>query len=304
MNNETKFSWCINTWKTLCYLKLAVQSIRENAYYKNQPIIIFCENDEETYEWLKHQDDIETIYEENTTQRGIGGGINECVKRVKTEFFSLIHSDFFISRHYDRPLYDIVSSTEKPVVACSWRLEPNIFNNVDRLGTIFCPPNTENGFGTYHHDFKKIDFLNWADEFVKTSNAPDFRKVEGVSYMMRTKYFVNNSEIYSPTSLEDHDQSIRMQMEGYDFVVTGKALTWHFGARSSHFLGQHDKLVGTSERQKTTEARNHQRWKMIWNEYPSFDEVGFVKVTDNMREIYNKNRDKYLTGDYSNVIMQ
>jgi hypothetical protein len=179
MNNETKFSWCINTWKTLCYLKLAVQSIRENAYYKNQPIIIFCENDEETYEWLKHQDDIETIYEENTTQRGIGGGINECVKRVKTEFFSLIHSDFFISRHYDRPLYDIVSSTEKPVVACSWRLEPNIFNNMDRLGTLFAPANTEHGFGTYHHDFKKNDFLNWADDFVKTSNAPDFRKVEG-----------------------------------------------------------------------------------------------------------------------------
>jgi hypothetical protein len=94
-----------------------------------------------------------------------------------------------------------------------------------------------------------------------------------------------------------------MQLEGYDFVVTGKALVWHFGARSSHFLGQHDKLTGTSDRQKQGEARNYQKWLKIWGgEPPSYDEYGFIKVTDKMREIYNKNRDKYLTGDYSDVI--
>ena len=299
--NAPLFSWCINTYKSLPYLKLAIESIRENAFYKKQPIICYTENDDETAAWLQQQSDITPIIEYNKVPLGIGGGTNKCIEHVKTEFFSLIHSDFYISRHYDAPLFDLVSSTEKPLVAGAWRLEPNIFNNVDRIGTVFAP--VENGFGVYHHDFLKNEFLDWADEFVKTSNAPDFRKVEGVSYMMRTKYFLNNSPVFNPTSYEDMDQSVRMQLEGYNFVVTGKALTWHFGARSSHFLGQHDKLTGTSDRQKQGEARNYQKWLKIWGEPPSYDEVGFIKVSDNMREIYNKNRDKYLTGDYSNVIM-
>ena len=298
--NESLYTWIINTYKSTPYLRLAIESIRENAYYKNQPIIVYTENDTETRDWLAQQSDIQYIYEENAVPVGIGGGVNKAIEHVKTEYFSLIHSDFYISRNYDKPLFDLVSNTEKPLVAGAWRLEPNIFNNTDRIGTVFSP--VENGFGVYHHDFLKNEFLDWADEFVKTSNAPDFRKVEGVSYMMRTKYFLNNSDAYKPTSYEDHDQSVRMQLEGYDFVVTGKALTWHFGARSSHFLGQHDKLTGTSDRQRQGEARNYQKWLKIWKESPSYDEVGFIKVSDNMREIYNKNRDKYLTGDYSDVI--
>lgn len=274
------------------YLRLAIESIRENAYHKNQPIIIFCENDPETYEWLKQQNDIQTIYEENKIPRGIGGGVNKCIEKVKTEFFSLIHSDFYISRHYDKPLFDIVSNTENPIVACAWRLEPNIFNNQDRVGTVFAPPNTTDGFGVYHHDFKKQDFLNWADNFV-TQDIPNFRKVEGVSYMMRTKYFIENFNPLAPSSFEDMFQSVVMQLEGYDFVVTPKAITWHFGARSSHFLGQHDKLIGTSQRQKESESKNYKIWLEMWGSAPQYDNNGFIIVTEEMRHRYNQNKSLY-----------
>lgn len=292
--SETKYTWILNTYKSLPYLKLAIESIRENAHYENQPIIVYTENDEETYEWLKQQGDIETIYEKNEVPKGIGGGVNEAVKRVKTEFFSLIHSDFYISRHYDAPLFDLVSNTEKPLVVCSWRLEPNIFNNQDRLGTIFAPPDTIDGFGAYHHDFKKSEFLDWADYYFSISNAPTFRKVEGVSYMMRTKYFVPNDSRFAPSSFEDHMQSVIMQLKGYDFAVYGSAVAWHFGARSSHFLGQHDKLTGTSDRQKQSEAKNIRTWIDLWGEPPSYDEVGFIKVSDNMRQRFEQTPNKYL----------
>lgn len=289
------YTWIINSYKSLPYLKLAVESIRDNAYYRNRPILVYTENDEETRDWLYNQIDIQTIYEKNDTPKGIGGGVNEAIKQVKTEFFCLIHSDMYISRHYDKPLLDIVSNTEKPTVACSWRLEPNIFNNQDRIGTLFAPPNTEEGFGAYHHDFKKNEFLSWADDFVATSNAPNFRKVEGVSYAMRTKYFINNDPRFAPSSFEDHMQSVIMQLNGYEFVVCGKAIVWHFGARSSHFLGQHDKLIGTSDRQKQSEARNIHTWIDLWGEAPSYDEVGFIKVTEKMRQRYLKNKELYLS---------
>ena len=289
--NAPLFSWVINTYKSTPYLRLAIESIRENAYYKNQPILVYCENDTDTRDWLAQQPDIQYIYEENAVPVGIGGGVNKAIEHVKTEYFSLIHSDFYISRNYDKPLFDLVSSTEKPLVAGAWRLEPNIFNNIDRIGTVFSP--VENGFGVYHHDFLKNEFLDWADEFVKTSNAPDFRKVEGVSYMMRTKYFVPNDSRFAPSSFEDHMQSVLMQLKGYDFVVTGKALVWHFGARSSHFLGQHDKLTGTSDRQKVSEQKNYKTWLDLWNESPQYDEVGFIKVSEQMKQRYNQNKQLY-----------
>jgi GT2 family glycosyltransferase len=155
-----KYTWIINTWKSLCYLKLAIRSIRENAYYKNQPIIVYTENDSDTRDWLLQQPDIQCIYEDNVVPKGIGGGVNEAIKHVKTEYFSLIHSDMYISRHYDKPLYDLVSVTEKPLVACAWRCEPNIFNNQDRVGTTFAPADkpVNGGFGVYYHDFDASTF--------------------------------------------------------------------------------------------------------------------------------------------------
>ena len=158
-NSNVKYSWCINTFKSLSYLKLAVESIRENAFYKNQPIIAFCENDRETYTWLKDQADIETIYEENFSPKGIGGGVNMCVERAKTEYISLLHSDMYISRNYDLPLFNLVSAVETPLVACAWRCEPNIWNQPSRLGTIMAPTDTTNGFGMYYHDFQSAAFL-------------------------------------------------------------------------------------------------------------------------------------------------
>ena len=292
---EPIYTWILNTYKSLPYLRLAIESIRENAYYKNQPIIVYTENDTETRDWLSQQSDIETVYEENAIPKGIGGGVNEAIKRVKTEYFNLVHSDMYISRHYDKPLHDLVSSTEKPTVVGSWRLEPNIFNNQNRMGTVFAPPNATEGFGAYHHDFDKQSFLVWADEFAGTG-AASFRKVEGVSYMMRTKYFVHNDARFAPSSFEDHMQSVLMQIKGYDFIVCGKAVVWHFGARSSHFLGQHDKLTGTSERQRTSEQKNFKTWLDLWGEPPQYDEYGFIKLTNGMKQRYKNNPELYDRG--------
>ena len=291
--NNTKFSWVINTYRSLSYLKLAIKSIRENSFYKDQPICVYVENDEETAEWLKQQADITPIIEYNDIQLGVGGGVNKCISKIKTEFFSLIHSDMFISRHYDAPLYDLVSATESPLVACAWRVEPNIWNQSDRMGTIMCPANATDGFGVYHHDFDANSFIAWSDEFVKAGTAPSFRKVEGVSYMMRKKFFIPNDSRFAPSSFEDHMQSVLMQLSGYEFVVTNKAMVWHFGARSSHFLGQQDKLVGTSTRQKECEVRNIKKWVELWGEHPSFDEFGFIRVTEQMKRRFDQNKENY-----------
>lgn len=251
---------------------------------------MYCENDEETRQWLIQQPDIETIYEINQVPKGIGGGTNECIKRVKTEYFSLIHSDMVISRHYDKPLLDILSQATKPTVACAWRLEPNIWNQGDRLGTTMAPANTTDGFGVYHHDFQAKAFEDWADEFVK-SNLIRFRKVEGVSYMMKVEDWNRiggNDPLFAPASWEDMDLHLRMAANDYDFVVTSEAVTWHFGSRGANFMGQPDKITGRSERQLKAERDNAAKWVQKWGEVPTFDQHGFIVLTEGLKKRYSE----------------
>ena len=103
LNGErvSKITSVIPTYNNLPFLKLTVQSIRQNCYYKDQPIIIFAENcTDGTVNWLdaNHKKLGIEYYIENDTdredQRGIGGGIDYCVSKVKTEFVNILHSDF------------------------------------------------------------------------------------------------------------------------------------------------------------------------------------------------------------------
>ena len=291
---ETNLTWCISTHNNYDYLKLAVESIRRNAFYKNSPIIIHAENcTDGTDEWLVQQADITPLIDHHGDKpKGIGGGANFAIESVKTPLFSLLHSDMIISRNYDAPLVEEVEKSNTPMVACAWRAEPNIWNQPDRLGTTMVPVDTINGFGMYHHDFQVDQFELWADEFVKQPPIK-FRKVEGVSYVMKKSdwdYVGGNSPIYAPSSFEDHQLSVRMQCENYNFVVTSEAVVWHFGSRGSIFMGQSDKLQGRSQRQIECEARNHKTWLEEWGCAPQYDEVGFIKVTDNMRARYFKTR--------------
>ena len=88
-----KITTCISSYNNLPYLKLAVKSVRQNAFYKDMPIIIHAENCKDgTNEWLeenKEKLNLTPIIETNEIPRGIGGGMDICVKTSKTEFVTL-----------------------------------------------------------------------------------------------------------------------------------------------------------------------------------------------------------------------
>ena len=290
----SQLTWCVNSYRNLPYLKLAIESIRKNAFYKNSPIVVYTENDSETGDWIKSQPDITPIIEFNPIPKGIGGGANVAIANVKTEYFSLLHSDMYISRHYDRVLLDIAKANEK-TVACAWRLEPDIWKQPSRMGTTMIPTNPDDGFGVYWHDFQAENFEAFAEDFVAANNI-QFRKVEGVSYVMRKSDWDKiggNDPRYAPSSFEDHSLSVRMQCENYNFVVTSKALVWHFGSRGANFMDQPDKITGRSQRQIECENRNIKTWIEEWGCFPQYDEYGFVIATDDMKKIYEKNKEKY-----------
>ncbi len=278
---ESPITTCISTHNNINYVKLAYESVRKNAYYKNQPIIIHAENcTDGTNEWLKSQcendNNLKAYIETNETPRGIGGGMDFCVDKSNTEYVNIIHSDMWIAPNQDIELQKIVESNEGRVIASSFRIQPKIFpNDPDyRPGTVFVRTDE---FGEFHHNFDKEWFDEWSQ---KLSDMPEtrVRKGGGAGFFCRREDYVwigGNDPLFAPASFDDMDLFIRMQLEDYKFIMSSKSIVYHFSARGSHF--KDDDITKKSERQVKAEQDNVRKWISKWGRMPETDSDTFVK---------------------------
>ena len=278
-----KITTTISTNNNLEYLKLAIKSVRQNCYYNDMPLIVHAENcDDGTDEWLNDNTDkysIEYYIDHNNHPKGIGGGMNFCVDKVKTEFVNIIHSDMWCAPNQDSELLKLYDDTDKRLIASAFRIQPRIFpNDPDyRPGTVFHPMEE---FGAFCYEFDSDYFDRWATEFSK-ENDVTVRKAGGAGFFCRVedyKWIGGNDPLFAPASWEDKDLFVRMQLEGFEFLMTTKSILWHFSARGSHFRDEaKDDLTKKSMRQQKSERDNIQKWIKKWGRLPEEDEETFVK---------------------------
>jgi len=277
-----KITTCISSFNNLPYLKLAVQSVRQNAYYKNMPINIHAENCVDgTNEWLKENKDklnLNPIIETNEIPRGIGGGMDICVAEAKTEFINIIHADMWISPNQDIELLKLYDGLDPDtrLIASSFRIQPKIFPNDPwyRPGTVFVPVDE---FGEFHHNFDSKWFDEWSSEFSK-DNDETVRKGGGAGFFSRKRdyeWIGGNDPIYAPAYMEDMDLFIRMQLEGYQFKMITKSTIWHFSSRASRFPD--DNIKQRPDRLAQIEMNANKRFFEKWGQMPEHDEQTFVK---------------------------
>tara|TARA_Y100000389_G_scaffold175834_1_gene186890 strand:- start:1366 stop:2202 length:837 start_codon:yes stop_codon:yes gene_type:complete len=273
-------TFCISTFNNLPYLKIAINSVRKNSYFKEAPFIIHAENcSDGTDEWLKENKDkynLEYYIDKNDIPLGIGGGMNFCANKVKTEYIMFLHSDFYVTTNWDKALLDIFDKYPNDKMwVCSHRVEPNMFGNINsRQGTLILPKET---FGAYYNNFKHQEFNEWGKEFV-VLNDFEIPKGEGVSGLIRKKDWDEvggNDPLFAPASWEDMDLFLRMLNKNYKFVLTSKSLVWHFGARGSHRLEENNNQ--SSQRQREAEQKNVKKWLDKWKSLPIFDEYEMIK---------------------------
>ena len=291
---ENLITFCISTYNNLEYLKLSIAAVRKNAYFKNAPFIIHAENcNDGTNEWIEDVKDkynLEIYIEPQVKPaRGIGGGMNFCADKVKTEYIIFLQSDFYVAHNFDIELLNEIKKSNNRCIVSSWRIQPNVFNDSERIGTIFTPLDT---FGAYFDDFNEEVFLSYASQ-ISESNNIQVRRGEGAGgYIIKKKdwdYIGGNDSLYAPTSWEDMDLFIRMQNEGFEFIQTTKSIVWHFAGRGSHRLEENN---GQScQRQKETEQINVNKFLNKWGQYPLFDNLNFVKPIPSIknRMIYDIN---------------
>jgi GT2 family glycosyltransferase len=274
-------TYCISTYNNLEYLKLAIKSVRENAYFKDFPFIVHAENcTDGTNEWLeevKKQYNLEIYIEPKVEPaRGIGGGMNFCADKVKTKYIIFLQSDFYVAKDFDLELFKETCEHLEPTVVSSWRIQPNIFNNPpQKPGNIFLPLDS---FGAYYNDFDETSFLEFAKEFSELNNIK-IAKGEGAGGFIIKKedwdFIGGNDSLFAPTSWEDIDLFIRMLNEGFNFIQTSKSVIWHFAGRGSHRLEENN---GKScERQQKAEQVNAFKFYNKWGRMPKIDENDFVK---------------------------
>jgi GT2 family glycosyltransferase len=278
MTHSSPLTFCISTWNNLPYLKLAIESVRKNSYFKDAPFIIHAENcDDGTNEWLNEnylKYNLQIYIQTNETPLGIGGGMNFCADKVITKYIMFLHSDFYVSKNWDIECLLEHEKHQTPTWLFSYRVEPDMFyTGKSRPGTIIIPKDT---FGAYYHDFNSIAFEDWANEFTKNNNIK-ISKAEGVSGLIKKKDWDRiggNDPQFSPTSWEDLDLFLRMHNEGYQFIITTKSLVWHFGARGSHRLEENNGK--SSNRQLITEQINRNKFLEKWGGFPKFDNNGMI----------------------------
>jgi GT2 family glycosyltransferase len=274
-------TFCIGTYNNLPYLKIAIESVRRNSFYKDAPFIIHAENcTDGTDEWLRENGEKYGIeyYIEKTLKhevRGIGGSMNFCAEKVKTEYIMFLHSDFYVTKDWDLELLKVHQkySNEKLWVS-SHRIEPDMFSLIQRPGTVIVP---KEYFGAYYTDFNSFLFEKWVEEFVEMNDF-EIPKGEGVSGLVKKSVwdeFGGNDPIFAPTSYDDMDLFLRMRMGGVKFILPSKSVVWHFGARGSHRLEENDGK--SSHRQIESEKKNMIKWLEKWKKLPTFDEYGMIR---------------------------
>jgi len=267
---------CISSFNNLNYLKLAISSVRKNSYYKDAPIIVYAENCQDgTNEWLEtiNDDNLEYYIEQNEIPRGIGGGMNFCASKVKTEFVNFLHADFYVGVNWDKYLLDKFEKyPNQKMMVFSHRIQPNIFKEESRSGTLIVPMSE---FGEYHHNFDEKYFLEWAKQFTEMNDF-EIRKSEGVSGLIRKKdwdYIGGNDNRFAPAYWEDADLFIRMINEDFKFVLTSKSIVYHFASRASRFPD--DDLTSRPVNLAEIEQRSTQRFIEKYGQLPARDEHDF-----------------------------
>ena len=276
-------TFCISTYNNLHYLKLAIESVRKNSHFKDAPFIIHAENcSDGTDEWLNENRDkynLEYYIDKNNTPIGIGGGMNFCANKVKTEFIMFLHSDFYVSKDWDLSCLEQYKKENRDKLwISSLRVEPAMFpdhiyylngSKPQPLDNIIVP---KDYFGEYYHNFNRETFEEYAEE-LKSLNDYTIFKGQGVSGLVSKKDWDmvgGNDPQFSPTSWEDKDLFLRMIQSGFSFTLTSKSIVYHFGARGSHRLEENDGK--TSQRQIETEQINTHKFIQKWGGIPKYNE--------------------------------
>ena len=217
------FSILIPTWNNLDLLKICVESIEKNSYFKHQIIIHVNEGNDGTLEWVKAANYYHTQSDSNV---GICYSLNALAKLATTNYILYINDDMYVCPNWDKYLMDAIQEQEDDNFYFSGTM---IEHSGKGNKCVISPFN----FGTSANNFKEKELL----EFIKTANKKDWFGASWPPSIVHKKLWdkVGGYDVeYSPGFGSDPDFSMKLWNEGVrNFKGIGKSLVYHFQSKST-----------------------------------------------------------------------
>jgi len=218
----------IPTWNSLPYLKLLINSLNINSYFRTHEIIVHINEDHSgTEDWIKFQTNIKYTISKNNI--GICKAINTAYSLATRDIIMYWNDDMVALPEWDLELnnfYNSYFSNEKKIWLSSTMIEPTGFNDC-------CISPNNYGLDVCNFDYDKllidIPKLKNIKGYVNGSTWPPnllFRSVfEQINGMC---------EEYIEGFGSDPDLAMRMYEVGVrDFIGVGSSLVYHFQCKST-----------------------------------------------------------------------
>ena len=125
---DAKFSILIPTWNNLDYLKVCINSIRKNSFFRHQVIVHINEGKDGTREWIMDQPDVDYSYSKKNL--GICFALNLCRVSATTSYLLYLNDDMYVCPGWDKELSDEIGRIGHPYFfLSSTAIEPVLSGN-------------------------------------------------------------------------------------------------------------------------------------------------------------------------------
>jgi glycosyltransferase involved in cell wall biosynthesis len=217
-------TYSIPSKNNLRYLKLAIESIKKNSYYKDNEVFVYVDKDDDgTSKWLQ-DNNIRFILNTDEECKGIGFAYDTLFSNASNDLVVAFHADMVLGINADK---NLLKHHKRGSIVCSTRIEPPLH-----------PPGPEKivqDFGIWPEDF------NWSDfnSFVKTASTEFKDKTTGSSFapwLIDRRDHLGHDPIFLSV-YEDADLFRRFVLAGYDMVQSWDSLVYHLTCRGGQFLG-------------------------------------------------------------------
>tara|TARA_B100001564_G_scaffold114123_1_gene94899 strand:+ start:94 stop:1371 length:1278 start_codon:yes stop_codon:yes gene_type:complete len=246
-----RITFCIPSKNNLRYVKVAIESIRKNAFRKDHYIHILVDsNEDKCYEWLMENKDENTIVKLNERDGlyGIGEAYDYLIYNAPTDIGMIFHADMMLGKDAD---YHAFKHWKHGNVVCSTRIEPPLHPEgpekiVENFG-MWPEQDVEEGFDEKGFDeYVEKCKEQYGEKTTQGCFAPwlihkkDLEKIGGHDYRFKS-------------AREDSDLFNRMVLGGMNLIQSWNSFVYHLTARGGQF--QHGKLT-KDHSQKSTEWQN------------------------------------------------
>ena len=213
-----KTSIIILSYNNLNLTQNCIESIRKYTNKNNYELIVIDNNsDEETVEYLRNQDDLICIF--NQENKGFAGGCNQGMKIASGDNVLLLNNDTLVTPNWlDNLLTALYSDDDIGAVG-------PITNYCSNYQQVSLPVNPQMDNDEFFKNFNKSDKNKWEERLRLIGFCLLIKKevVQKIGYL---------DELFALGNYEDDDYCLRIRKIGYRLLLCKDTFIFHVGSAS------------------------------------------------------------------------